>query len=291
LFVRLLPAQVRAKVFSYADDTALVRVLEAEDTTEAGLRRVTAEINADLAALVEWGRQWGTQFEPSKNEHMVVSRKLHPAQFPELRCQGVRVKQVGQMKLVGFVLDSKLGWAGMVDRVCSKARARLGALFRMCGVLDSENKVLMYKAFIRSVLEFGCLQYMAAAPTHLHKLDTVQRMAERICGCSFEALAGRREAAAFGLACKLLDGECRGDLQCFKPELMVVEEGRTRGASAQGVCLKRTSTAGSLDGFKRSFQGSVDAIFAKVPQDILQDGLKDGWRKVMKAGQRALSKN
>ena len=97
-------------------------------------------------------------------------------------------------------------------------------------MLDSENKVLMYKAFIRSVLEFGCLQYMAAAPTHLQKLDTVQRMAERICGCSFEELAGsyRRDAAAFGLACKLLDGECRGDLQFFKPELMVIEEGRTR---------------------------------------------------------------
>ena len=119
---------------------------------------------------------------------MVVSRKHHPAQFPGLQCEGVAVRQVEQMKLVGLVMDSKLAWGGMVDRVCSKARSRLGALFRMCGVLDSDNKVLMYKAFIRSVLEFGSLQYMAAAQTHLHKIDTVQRMAERMCGCSFEGL-------------------------------------------------------------------------------------------------------
>ena len=46
-------------------------------------------------------------------------------------------------------------------------------------------------------------------------------------------------------------------MSLFKPELMVVEEGRTRKAKTQGVCLKAVSTAGSLEGFKRSFQGSV----------------------------------
>ena len=79
-------------------------------------------------------------------------------------------------------------------------------------------------------------------------------------------------------------------MSLFKPELMVVEEGRTRKAKAQGVCLKAVSTAGSLEGFKRSFQGSVDRIFQKVPQDILRKGTEKGWRKVMKTGQRALSK-
>ena len=136
LFVRLLPAEVRAMVFSYADDTALVRVLSPKDTTPEGILRVTAEVNQDLEALVQWGKRWGLTFEPKKNEQMVVSLKQSSADFPGLQCEGLKVKVVDQMKLVGFVFDSKLKWAGMVDRVRSKARCRLGALFRMCGVLE-----------------------------------------------------------------------------------------------------------------------------------------------------------
>jgi hypothetical protein len=191
---------------------------------------------------------------------------------------------------VGFVFDTRLSWDAMITQLCSKARSRLGALFRMCGVLDCENKALMYKAFVRSVMEYGCLQYMSASQVHIAKLDTVQRMAERICGCNFEPLEGRRRAAAFGLTCKLLDGECRGGLQDFKPEVVVQSGGgRTRGEAAQQIKITPNTTTQSLNSFKRSFRGSVHHVFAEVPQDIIKTGMEDGWRKVMKNGQRMLS--
>jgi hypothetical protein len=289
LFVRLLPAEVRAMVFSYADDTALVRVLTPKDTTPEGIIRVTAEVNQDLEALVQWGKRWGLTFEPKKNEQMVVSLKQSSANFPGLQCEGLKVKVVDQMKLVGFVFDSKLKWAGMVDRVRSKARCRLGALFRMCGVLDSENKGIMYKAFIRSVMEYGCLSYFGASKTHLAKLDAVQKRAERICGCKFESLQGRRDAASFGLICKLLDDGGRGDLNLFKPELSNASGGKTRSSTSQDIKLKPIWNAKSLDSFKNSFRGSADRVFSKVPQEILARGKEVGWKKVMKSGQRVLS--
>ena len=49
---------------------------------------------------------------------------------------------------------------------------------------------------------------MSAAPTHLAKLDRVQRTAEKICNCNFESLESRREAAVFSIIYKLLDEEC-----------------------------------------------------------------------------------
>ena len=47
------------------------------------------------------------------------------------------------------------------------------------------------------VKEFGSIEYIAAAPTHLAKIERVQRTAERMCGCKFDPLSGRREATVF----------------------------------------------------------------------------------------------
>ena len=59
-------------------------------------------------------------------------------------------------------------------------------------------------------MEYGMLNYMSAAPTHLARPDRVQRTAEKICSCNFESLESRREAAVFNLICKLMaSGWCR----------------------------------------------------------------------------------
>lgn len=269
----------------------LLRILEPEDSTEAGIARVTAEVTADLERLVQWGKKWGLTFEADKNEQMVVSNKRRPASFPGLTCEGQGVKQVKELKLVGFVFDSKLQWAGMVERVRKKARTRLGALFRMCGVLDRGNRVTMYNAFIRSAMEYGCLHYMGAAPVHLKKLDQVQRAAERMCGCKFEqSLSGRREAAAFGLACKLLDGKGRGRLQDFTLEFEETAKGRTRNSTKQGIKLVSRTDTKSLGSFARGFEGSIEAVFEKVPQELLEKGPETGWSSIMKTGQRTISR-
>tara|TARA_R110001592_G_scaffold245970_1_gene507570 strand:+ start:76 stop:621 length:546 start_codon:yes stop_codon:yes gene_type:complete len=139
-------------------------------------------------------------------------------------------------------------------------------------------------------MEYGCLSYFGASKTHLAKLDAVQRKAERICGCNFESLQGRRDAASFGLICKLLDDGGRGDLNLFKPDFSnASNRTRTRDGTSQDIKLKPVWNAKSLDSFKNSFRGSADRVFSKVPQEILAKGKEFGWKKVMKSGQRVLS--
>ena len=46
---------------------------------------------------------------------------------------------------------------------------------------------------------------MGTSAVHLHKLDAVQKAAERLCQISFQPLSSRRKASAIGLLCKLLD--------------------------------------------------------------------------------------
>ena len=133
-------------------------------------------------------------------------------------------------------------------------------------------------------MEYGSLQYMGARQVHLEKLDRIQRKAQRICGCEFRSLESRRRAVAYGLACKLLDGEGRGQLQDFKPDFK--PEGRTR--QGVGLGLRPQYDAKSLDLFRNSFLGQIDGIFDDLPQELLFEGFQDGWRKTMKRGQKLL---
>ncbi len=133
-----------------------------------------------------------------------------------------------------------------------------------------------------------CYRYMGAADTHLKKLDRIQEKAQKICGCKFRSLQGRRRAASFGLACKLLDGEARGQLQDFAPRF---QQGRSRTRNGGNLCLQPKWDAKSLDSYRRSFEGQIDDIFNELPQELLEDGLSKGWRGTMKKGQRLLGKN
>ena len=148
-----------------------------------------------------------------------------------LRMGGKAVKVVEEMRLVGFWFDSKLTFGGMVARTAKKARCRAGALKRLKPVLDSANLKTVYTSFVRSVMEFGSLTYMGAASSHLEKLDRIQESVANSCGFKIESLESRREAAATSMACKMLDGKARGDLNSFTPQFgepLTLTKKRTR---------------------------------------------------------------
>ena len=63
-------------------------------------------------------------------------------------------------------------------------------------------------SFVRPVCEQGGVIFMGASAVHLHKLDSVQKMAEKLCGVTFLSLSPRREASSIDLLCKLLGSQC-----------------------------------------------------------------------------------
>jgi hypothetical protein len=195
---------------------------------------------------------------------------------------GLEVEQVDELKLVGFTLDSRLTWKPMIDLLAKKARCRLAALRRLRFVLDDNNMKTMYIMFVRSVMEYGNVVYMGAAQTHLEKLDRLQRSAERIGNFKIESLESRREAAAIRLALKLMDGRGRGRLQDYAPQIMDMGSYRPSRHHTNGMRLKPTVKARSLNVFKRSFIGAVPIIWNKLPKDIIDKGKARGWMKIKK---------
>ena len=81
-------------------------------------------------------------------------------------------------------------------------------------------------------MESGCLSYYGAARSHLAKLDRIQRRVSKLSKTEFQPLENRRDAAAFGLMCKMLDDVCIAPLAEFKPILHVRDQPKSRRFTA-----------------------------------------------------------
>ena len=96
----------------------------------------------------------------------------------------------------------------MASEMASRGRQTLGFLKRLGGLISKKDLSTIYEYFVRSKMEYGCTSYIGAAPSHLKKLDKVQRRAEKLTSSEFQSLSIRREAACFKFICKILSGEC-----------------------------------------------------------------------------------
>jgi hypothetical protein len=296
--MRELPLSLsKTEDFNYADDSALLKVFGTSKWTADHFSRQSEdrhkallEVNEDLERLQQFGAKWKIAFEPTKTHAMLVSNTRDCGCFPamsRLVFGGAHVIFEEQLLLVGFLFDKKLTWGPMVDRVASKSRRALGAVRRMQKLLGSSDRAVLYKAFVRSILEYGLLEYIAAAPSHLSKLDRIQSNAERLCGIQFTPLSERRDAAAFGLICKLLDGGCVDQLQQLCPTLTREKCGHGSRRSSSAFKLGNRERL-RLDNSQRSFGGQMDSIFNKISKEILEEGFAKGWSAAMKPGQRFL---
>jgi hypothetical protein len=285
---------MKTLMMKYADDSALLKIIK----RVADRSRSVEEVNNDLEAIAKWGRKWKVKFEPKKTHAMLITRKKPGIQMPVM--DGTDIAYVSSMKLVGFTIDSKLNWKKMACAAASRGRSMLGAMYRLQSLLKPSDLKTIYTSFIRSKMEFGSVEFIAAAPTHLARLDRVQRAAEKMCGCTFSSLADRREAAVFSLLCKLLDKECVSPLQKFCPSFESKVENpdaktRLQKDDAKDTRIKLHAKQNqhrnfSLLNYKWSWQGQAADIFNKIPEDLKAIGRTTSWSKIKATGKAILNK-
>ncbi|MPC32059.1 hypothetical protein E2C01_025362 [Portunus trituberculatus] len=93
---------------------------------------------------------------------------------------GAQLMPQPELQILGVTFDSKLTYQTHIRQLTRASARKLACLLRMAGLLDSKGLELLYKAEIRSSLEYSCLAWGGAAPSHLAVLDKIQRRAERL---------------------------------------------------------------------------------------------------------------
>lgn len=88
------------------------------------------------------------------------------------------------VKYLGVILDKKLTWKPFIESIitkCNKGINFLKLTTKTWWGADVKTTLIFYKAYIRSIIDYGCVMYGSANKCLLNRLDVIQRKALRIC--------------------------------------------------------------------------------------------------------------
>nr|XP_012150584.1 PREDICTED: uncharacterized protein LOC105663804 [Megachile rotundata] len=149
--------ELEVKILQYADDIAVY--LEYVDR-EGGVRR----LEEALERLREYLAELDLEIAPEKTQILTFSgRKGSISSLGSRICLGdIDVEEVGQARFLGVVFDRNLLFREHAKYVVERVRKRMNILKCIGGVnkgADPETALRVFKAIIRSVIEYGSIVY------------------------------------------------------------------------------------------------------------------------------------
>lgn len=142
-----------------------------------------------LRALEQWSRETGFLFSPEKTAVVHFCRKRCSDDLT-LSLNGSTLTTVTSHKFLGLIFDRKLTWTNHLVNLRARAYRALNLLkvvsARHWGA-DRRTLIMLYRALVRSRLDYGSVVYSSANPRLLKSLDTVQNEALRISTGAFKS--------------------------------------------------------------------------------------------------------
>ena len=220
LYINDLPDDLISKIAIYADDTTLYGTCSNASNLWSHLE-MTAELEADLANVVEWGEKWLVSFNPRKTQCVSFTRSKNWANI-DVNMQRTILEGKDSLKLLGLSFSSTLGWGPYIESVAKATSRKIGALIRSKSYLTPEVVLYLYKSTIRPCMEYCCHVWGGAPKRYLDLLDKLQR---RICyhigpalSSSLQPLAHRRNVASLSLFYRYYFERCSNELSKLVPK-------------------------------------------------------------------------
>ena len=284
------------KSATYADDTTIYVVIEPNPES---IEAAAVNINADLSRLMEWSNKWKITFEPTKSHSVLIStlRSLKRQHLPIfLGPDSPALSAESSFTQLGILFDDKLLFDQHITQMARIAGFRLNTISRLSRILSQSDSVKMYKAFIRSQLEYGSIIWMSANKSHLKLLDNIQSRAMRIIGIekslwssyNILPLDHRRQVTALATIYRMFLKSCPTLLKSKLPELSSISNSnptRTTRSTSKPHHLYHLNVASLLnskndvrnngnkkldnDQYKRVFLYASSIVWNDLPSDVI----------------------
>jgi len=170
--------QVKNAIF--ADDSSLWK-------SGTDLHKIIKSLQTKLDLIQKWCEKWGFILSREKTIAVIFSRK-RPEDLPppNLTLNGEKIEWKTEVKFLGTIFDSRLTWASNIKHIVQKCQKRLNLMRCLTGSTwgaDKKCLLIIYKALIRSVIDYGCIAYNSASDNIKSSLDRIQAEALRLsCG-------------------------------------------------------------------------------------------------------------
>ena len=220
------------------------------------MQTIERQLQLCLNRLQKWADENGFRFSKTKTVcmHFCNKRKLHPD--PSLDLGGTPIPVVEQTKFLGLIFDRKLSFKPHIEHLRAKCFKALN-LLKVVSNLDwgADRKVLLrlYRAVVRSKLDYGCIVYGSARKSYLKRLETIQNQSLRLCLGAFRTspvaslhveadelpMELRREKLALQYALKLSANPSNPAYNVtFKPKNTLLYERKPNAIPSFGIRIK-----------------------------------------------------
>ncbi|XP_067126783.1 uncharacterized protein [Centruroides vittatus] len=149
---------------------------------------IERQLQTSLNRIDNWSKTNGFSFNIEKTSciHFCRRRGLHLD--PEIYLSGVKIPMVNEAKFLGVVFDHKLMFLPHLRNLKSRCLKALNLLKVLCCSSLGADKCSMlriYRALVRSKLDYGCVVYGSARESTLQMLDPIHHQALRLCTGAF----------------------------------------------------------------------------------------------------------
>lgn len=176
-----IPPEVKCSLF--VDDVLIYASSARQSLLE---RRLQGAVNK----IESWATAHGLQFAPAKTVGIYFRshhQSIHP---PSITLYNEQVSFRVSAKFLGMTIDSGLSWKQHVDTLktdCIKRLQLLKCLSHKTWGSDRKTMLRVYRAVVRSKIDYGCIVYQTASQVILNKINPIHNMAIRLCTGAFRS--------------------------------------------------------------------------------------------------------
>jgi hypothetical protein len=136
--------------------------------------------------VVEWAEKWLIRLNIAKckvlrlNEKKASSDKVYAIRVND-KCSNLEA--VSSEKDLGVILDGQLNFGSHIDDIINKSNKIVGVIKRNFRDLNLKTFAMLYKAMVRSKLEYAQAVWSPHKLKYIDALEAVQRRATKILPC------------------------------------------------------------------------------------------------------------
>ena len=200
-----VPLTPSTKLVLYADDIVLYKPLTAPDSLN--------HLQQDILSVSNWIHQNNLVINLKKTNAMIISRSRNPPQ-PTFYIGTHMIDLVSPFKYLGVTIHSDLSWSDHIDLTSTKAKKKLGFIYRSFNQPPLEVINNLYKSLVLPYLDYCSLVWDPSSKKHITSLEKVQKFAYKIMtkewssststNMSWQALSTRRNYQKLTVSFKII---------------------------------------------------------------------------------------
>ena len=169
----------------YADDCAAWKV-------GRNLKQLSKSIQGYLDQIIKWTETWGFKLNTDKSVAVLFTNSKKFQNSINLTIQGKTLKVEKEAKFLGVTYDRQLTWKTHITNIVEKSKKAFQLMRNVAGHNWGASKralLTIYRALVRSRLDYGAEAFYTASRSQLKRLDEIQSKCLRVCCRAFKTTA------------------------------------------------------------------------------------------------------